>query len=47
MARGVAQTSSDLDMLVDFPASPSLEQYMDLWSLFLGDMQCCCAKVRR
>lgn len=37
VARGVAQASSDLDMLVDFPASPSLEQYMDL-KLALEDL---------
>ena len=30
VARGGAQPASDLDLLVDFPASPSLEQFMDL-----------------
>lgn len=30
MARGGAQPASDLDLLVDFLASPSFEQFMDL-----------------
>lgn len=30
VARGVAEAASDLDLLVDFPESPSFEQFMDL-----------------
>lgn len=37
VARGVASPSSDLDLLVEFPASPSLEQFMDL-KLALEDL---------
>ena len=37
VARGGAQQTSDLDLLVDFPASPSLEQFMDL-KLALEDL---------
>jgi len=37
VARGLAQQASDLDLLVDFPASPSLEQFMDL-KLALEDL---------
>lgn len=37
VARGGAQPDSDLDLLVDFPASPSLEQFMDL-KLALEDL---------
>lgn len=37
VARGGAQLDSDLDLLVDFPASPSLEQFMDL-KLALEDL---------
>ena len=37
VARGRAQQASDLDLLVDFPASPSFEQFMDL-KLALEDL---------
>lgn len=37
VARGGAQLASDLDLLVDFPASPSFEQFMDL-KLALEDL---------
>ena len=37
VARGGAQPTSDLDLLVDFPTSPSLEQFMDL-KLALEDL---------
>jgi len=37
VARGRAQLTSDLDLLVDFPASPSFEQFMDL-KLALEDL---------
>lgn len=37
VARGGAQPASDLDLLVDFPASPSFEQFMDL-KLALEDL---------
>lgn len=37
VARGGAQPASDLDLLVDFPSSPSLEQFMDL-KLTLEDL---------
>lgn len=37
MARGGAQQTSDLDLLVDFPTSPSFEQFMDL-KLALEDL---------
>ena len=37
VARGAARAGSDLDLLVDFPASPSFEQYMDL-KLALEDL---------
>lgn len=30
VARGSAEPASDLDLLVDFPVSPSFEQFMDL-----------------
>jgi hypothetical protein len=30
VARGGARQTSDLDLQVDFPASPSFEQFMDL-----------------
>ena len=37
VVRGSARPGSDLDLLVDFPASPSFEQYMDL-KLALEDL---------
>jgi predicted nucleotidyltransferase len=37
VARGVAEADSDLDLLVDFPDSPSFEQFMDL-KLALEDL---------
>ena len=37
VARGVAEADSDLDLLVDFPGSPSFEQFMDL-KLALEDL---------
>ena len=37
VVRGAAGPGSDLDLLVDFPASPSFEQYMDL-KLALEDL---------
>jgi predicted nucleotidyltransferase len=37
VARGGARPASDLDLLVDFPASPSFEQFMDL-KLALEDL---------
>ena len=37
VARGGARPTSDLDLLVDFPASPSFEQFMDL-KLALEDL---------
>ena len=37
VARGVAEADSDLDLLVDFPGSPSFEQFMDL-KLALADL---------
>jgi predicted nucleotidyltransferase len=37
VARGAARAGSDLDLLVDFPASRSFEQYMDL-ELALEDL---------
>ena len=37
VARGGAQPASDLELLVDFPGSPSLEQFMDL-KLALEDL---------
>lgn len=35
--RGASAPASDLDLLVDFPASPSFEQFMDL-KLALEDL---------
>lgn len=37
VVRGASGPGSDLDLLVDFPASPSFEQYMDL-KLALEDL---------
>ena len=37
VARGGARPTSDLDLLVDFPGSPSFEQFMDL-KLALEDL---------
>lgn len=37
VVRGAAGPGSDLDLLVDFPGSPSFEQYMDL-KLALEDL---------
>ncbi|MFM2173867.1 MAG: hypothetical protein RLZZ54_1794 [Cyanobacteriota bacterium] len=37
VVRGSARPGSDLDLLVEFPASPSFEQYMDL-KLALEDL---------
>jgi len=37
VVRGAARPGSDLDLLVDFPASPSFEQVMDL-NLALEDL---------
>jgi predicted nucleotidyltransferase len=37
VARGAAEPASDLDLLVDFPGSPSFEQFMDL-KLALEDL---------
>lgn len=37
VVRGAAGLASDLDLLVDFPASPSFEQFMDL-KLALEDL---------
>ena len=37
VARGVAGPGSDVDLLVDFPESPSFEQFMDL-KLALEDL---------
>lgn len=37
VVRGSAGPGSDIDLLVDFPASPSFEQYMDL-KLALEDL---------
>lgn len=39
VVRGSAGPGSDLDLLVEFPASPSFEQYMDL-KLALEDLLC-------
>ena len=37
VARGVAEADSGLDLLVDFPDSPTFEQFMDL-KLALADL---------
>ena len=37
MVHGAARPGSDLDLLVDFPRSPSFEQFMDL-KLALEDL---------